>query len=1620
MLFFSLVGILSLVGVSPVFATSICGPITINVTNTDEGASAGSLGAALAAVNANGNCGGAIDLSAVSGETIQLSSGFPTLSHGVTFMNNGMNGNTVLMGLGAIGAGTSVVVSGVLSVDSNNLSILGGAGAVNGGSGGTALLSVVGHMSVDPSAVTVAGGDGADNPSGNGGDGGDAAVTVGSLDLVGSGGVSSTYQVAGGDAGNSTGVTGNGGRGGDASFGTDGAVLLDDGQLSVMGGRGGSDGASGGIQGQGGDASVSIGSDLTMLDASNLIVTGGTGGTESGVGTGGACGSASLSVQGAVSMDSSNIYVMNNVGGSSVSGTGGNGGDAIVRMGATSLNVSSINVRAGNGGVGPADGTDGDASVDLDSAVLSGQSSINITSGFGGLSDLTVLGALTADQSGVTLQGGSVSVSLGSAVLTDSALQMGGTTGSTVLDVVGGVSVVSGYVSIGGGPGPFNHAGDGRDGGDASVSIGSQLTVEGNANLAVVGGNGGSSYYDLENTGVGGSGGKASLTTAGAVSVASSVVNVAGGVGGSGNGLDGTVEGKGGDASVTMGVLVMTSLANLNVRGGVGGEDDYGTGTNGPLSALDAVGGDGGSADLVVTGVVSVDNSAITLAGGGGGLSQNADGGKGGNVSVSFGSDATFTTHSNLDATAGVGGMGSLTGFSGVGSAGGSASLSVAGALRMDASRVNVAGGDANIGWGSAGTTAGAGGGSVANLGSLVMTDRSYLNVVGGFGKADLSYADGGAGGSVSLAVSGAVSIDDSTVDVVAGGGGNAGFFAAGGKGGDASLRMASAVLDHGSAINVIAGDGGLGPVEGFGGDASVSIGSLDLVDASSILAVQAGSAGSNLNVGSGSVYLGVLNGTGQVDMTVGSPSLQVASGDFSGSINGTTGLMKVGGRGVMLTLRGINTYSGATTVAGGVLSVDTYATLGVSDQVSVETSAILIFRNAASASGLTITNAGLIDFGDNTTAGTAVIENKDTIYFYGNSTTGACAIHSVSGAHIGFMGSVGGDASLIMDSGSLLDLYPSDCNVTLGAVNGGGDILLGGRSYAFGTLDTDMTLSGVISDSGAGGSLIKLGSGVLTLTGDNTYSGGTVLQDGGLVVGGLGALGLGDMTLKGGTLSCGSGIHAIEVQGNYDQNAPATLSLGLAGIHADGDVLWVAGRASLDGDLTLFSNGSTPAVGDAFVVMSAIGGVSGRYASVNDDIEDVRFYPVYLPSLVVMETLPISFAALSKTHNQTAVGDALDALYDVKDPAQAGLMAGLGALKAGDYPGAYEKISPSSLASLYEVRYRVAALQATALGGRMSDFLSERDGFSQRTASLSDVRFADTRTVTDDMATALDVVADSPATMDGRWGGFFGGDAGNLKVTSDGNGEGYKATFRGLTAAGADYRVRKNLAVGLLFGYQDSDVDADGGSHLTIKGGQVGVYGLLKSKDLYAQALIEGGKDSYDSKHASFGGVASGKTDGTLFTGQVGLGYRYVTGRWTMGPVGSLQYTRVKLDGFQETGSWAPEDYPDQAGDSLSSNLGVQAAGDFKLGRVWTLMPSLRGAWVKEFDDKGGSVVSSLDGEAFTVDGSRIGQSGFRLDISLGVDWKKTFDLSARYQKDLGRDHFDAKTFGGQLSFKL
>jgi autotransporter-associated beta strand protein len=113
-----------------------------------------------------------------------------------------------------------------------------------------------------------------------------------------------------------------------------------------------------------------------------------------------------------------------------------------------------------------------------------------------------------------------------------------------------------------------------------------------------------------------------------------------------------------------------------------------------------------------------------------------------------------------------------------------------------------------------------------------------------------------------------------------------------------------------------------------------------------------------------------------------------------------------------------------------------------------------------------------------------------------------------------------------------------------------------------------DWTISSVISDGSAAGSLTKTGSGTLVLTGANTYSGGTILQGGILNVNSDAALGnaSGGLTFEGGTLQMSASTTSarnvtIYGTGQFDTNG---YSLSLTGTISGAGQLIKSGAGTL------------------------------------------------------------------------------------------------------------------------------------------------------------------------------------------------------------------------------------------------------------------------------------------------------------------------------------------------------------------------------------------------------------------------------------------------------------------------
>jgi autotransporter-associated beta strand protein len=222
----------------------------------------------------------------------------------------------------------------------------------------------------------------------------------------------------------------------------------------------------------------------------------------------------------------------------------------------------------------------------------------------------------------------------------------------------------------------------------------------------------------------------------------------------------------------------------------------------------------------------------------------------------------------------------------------------------------------------------------------------------------------------------------------------------------------------------------------------------------------------------------------------------------------------------------------------------------------------VMGFGNLTLTSGAgayTLANAGGLGFaggGITINGGSLTITNNGDIAFYGTSSAGTATFINNSGHWLAFTQSSsaadaaitnngrltfsnqasGGTAHVTNNGGGWIDFSasvgPAPDNINkIGSINGAGDVYLGAHQLMIGGSNRDSDISGVISECGSGscmapppggayGSLAKTGTGTLTLSGANTYGGGTSLLGGTISVSSDSNLGIGgDLNFDGGIL---------------------------------------------------------------------------------------------------------------------------------------------------------------------------------------------------------------------------------------------------------------------------------------------------------------------------------------------------------------------------------------------------------------------------------------------------------------------------------------------------------------------
>ncbi|ECF9310254.1 fibronectin-binding autotransporter adhesin ShdA [Salmonella enterica] len=305
--------------------------------------------------------------------------------------------------------------------------------------------------------------------------------------------------------------------------------------------------------------------------------------------------------------------------------------------------------------------------------------------------------------------------------------------------------------------------------------------------------------------------------------------------------------------------------------------------------------------------------------------------------------------------------------------------------------------------------------------------------------------------------------------------------------------------------------------------------------------------SGDNTYSGGTTIFDGTLTadhadslGTGAV---ANSGVLQVGEGELENTLSGSGSLVKTGtGK---LTLGGDNSYSGGTTITGGTLTADHADSLGTG---AIANSGVFKvgegeLKNTLSGSGsLVKTGTGELTLsGDNSySGGTTIIGGTLTADHADSLGTGAVANSGVLQVGEGEL------ENTLSGSGSLVKTGTGELTLSGDNTYSGGTTITGGTLMAD---HADSLGTGAIANSGVlqvgegelenmlsgSGSLVKTGTGELTLSGDNSYSGATTITDGTLIAANVNALGSGNID--------NSGTLMLDAEGEFNLANVATQS---------------------------------------------------------------------------------------------------------------------------------------------------------------------------------------------------------------------------------------------------------------------------------------------------------------------------------------------------------------------------------------------------------------------------------------------------------------------------------------------
>ena len=667
-----------------------------------------------------------------------------------------------------------------------------------------------------------------------------------------------------------------------------------------------------------------------------------------------------------------------------------------------------------------------------------------------------------------------------------------------------------------------------------------------------------------------------------------------------------------------------------------------------------------------------------------------------------------------------------------------------------------------------------------------------------------------------------------------------------------------------------------------------------------------------------------------------------------------------------IISMDGVNTYSGSTTVEAGS-ELYTFSNTGLSANSAFVVDGLL---GVGGSLPVTATIGAL--------SGTGTVISFDTLNIGAKNTSTTFAGTFGSGGYFG------------QDSVNVNKIGTGTLTLT-----GSGSVLTGNLGVNAGTLDLDGTLAAATTVVASGA----------TLSVDGTLTSPTVtVLAGGRLIGGVGTTAgniVGAVT-NNGTVAPGHSPGIIAISGSYTQTSTGSYSAEVNGngtstvvAGVDYDRIAVSGApgtATLAGTLAVVQNGGIYVAGTNYDVITTTGGITGNFSSVTG---------TSISAFLSLSNASANGGGVQGNNYRLVV---VRAAYNTAatNPNQVAVANGLTGM-----------IGSTGAAATVNKIDNMTAGQAQALFAGLNP-----EPYGAYATSLQDQGELFTRQVAQRLASNRGEDGKSGLWIAGYGSWANGKDRGDYRFGNDHSITGF--------AIGADFGT-ENLRAGLAGGYSEDKVTfLQGNSAGKSKSWQIGGYlGYSMGKlNIDGQvAYVSGDITASKSVLAGSGatliqGSAGADTDGHVFKGVLTLGYQFGGETFSFEPFVGINLTSGKVNGFTETGMGALNlTVNDIKADRTDLVLGARLAAP-----MGSVAPYLNVTYRYDLSDHPGSVTgyfNGVTGAPFTVSSIASGRSAFDVDAGLSAKIGGSAKIFVGYQGTF-RNDIDAHGINGGLSLSF